>query len=134
VIALLPPAERRGLVFMDPPFEDAEEFRSLASAIRRAHGRFGHGLLAGWYPIKRQAAVHGFYSQVAELAIRDIIAVEFRLRETHDPSRFSGCGMIVVNPPHLFVRSAHDMADAVLRGLGPPEPGAGVELIRLADE
>lgn len=131
---LLPPVERRGLVFIDPPFEETDEFTTLAEAIGRAHRRFGHGVLAGWYPMKRQAVVRGFYADVVGLNIRDVIAVEFRLRKTLDPGRFNGCGMIVVNPPYLFLQSAHSLAEAVLQALGPLETGAGVDLIRLADE
>ncbi|HEX2942856.1 MAG TPA: 23S rRNA (adenine(2030)-N(6))-methyltransferase RlmJ, partial [Rhodopila sp.] len=130
--ALLPPAERRGLVFVDPPFEDPEEFRSMAKGLAKSHERFAHGIFAGWYPIKRLAALRGFYADIGAMALRDIIAVELYLREPLDPSRLNGCGLIVVNPPYLFEAQARPIAEAVLTGLGPAETGAGINILRLA--
>ena len=98
------------------------------------HARFAHGVFAGWYPIKRLAVVRDFYADVVGLPIRNTIAVEFRVRETLDPDQFNGCGMIVVNPPYVFAQNAFGIGEAVLKGLGPLEPGAGVKTIRLADE
>lgn len=132
--ALLPPPERRGLVFVDPPFENPEEFQSLADGLAKTHERFAQGIFAGWYPIKRLAAVRTFHAGIAQLGLRDIIAVELNLREPLDPSRLNGCGLIVVNPPYLFEPHARLIAEAVLAGLGPAEAGAGVNIVRLADE
>ena len=42
--SLLPPAERRGLVLIDPPFEALDEFESLARAVRGALRRFTTGI------------------------------------------------------------------------------------------
>lgn len=132
--ALLPPKEKRGLVFIDPPFEARDEFHTLAEGLRRGHARFGHGVFAAWYPVKQMAAVRGFHAELVASGMKDIVAVEMHLREPTNPDRMSGCGLAVINPPYQFEDQARAIGDAVLAGLGDVEAGAGTFVVRLADE
>jgi 23S rRNA (adenine2030-N6)-methyltransferase len=132
--ALLPPREKRGLVFIDPPFEMPDEFHRLADGLRRGHARFGHGVFAAWYPLKQMAAVRGFHASLASSDIRDIVAVELHLRELVHPDRLNGCGLIVINPPYQFEELARSIAAAVLEGVGGHETGARIAIDRLVDE
>lgn len=132
--ALLPPREKRGLVLIDPPFEAQDEFRTLADGLRRGHARFGHGVFASWYPVKKMAAVREFHASLMSSGIPDIVSVELHLRETTNPDRLNGCGLIVINSPYQFESQAQSIADAVLDGLGGNEIGAGTIVVRLADE
>ena len=104
--ALLPPREKRGLVFIDPPFEAPDEFFTLEDGIRRGHGRFGHGVFAAWYPIKQMAAVRGFHANLKSSGIADIIAVELHLRDAADPQ------------PIERVRTGCDQSPLPVRGSG----------------
>ena len=130
--ALLPPREKRGLVFIDPPFEAPNEFLMLADGLHRGHRRFSHGMFAAWYPIKQVAAVRSFHSCLTQSGIRDIVAIELRLRDTASPGRLNGCGLVVINPPHRFEDQAESIANAVLNGLG--GSGTGTAIVRLRDE
>jgi 23S rRNA (adenine2030-N6)-methyltransferase len=132
--ALLPPKEKRGLVFIDPPFEAHGEFVTLLEGLRRGHARFRHGIFASWYPIKQLAAVRSFHTGLSSSGIRNIVAVGLRLRDATNPDRLNGCGMVVINPPYRFENHARMIADAVLRGVGEGEDGAGIEVFELADE
>jgi 23S rRNA (adenine2030-N6)-methyltransferase len=132
--ALLPPAERRGLVFIDPPYEAGDEFCRVLAALRMAHDRFASGVLAAWYPIKHRAPVRAFHTALREGGIADVLAAELLLREALDPSRLNGCGMVVVNPPFRFEQEMPAILDALLSRLGDREPGEAVHLERLADE
>jgi 23S rRNA (adenine2030-N6)-methyltransferase len=132
--ALLPPREKRGLVFIDPPFESRDEFKTLSDGLRRGHARFGHGVFAAWYPVKQLAAVRNFHATLASSGIRDIVAVELHLRDTTNPDRLNGCGLILINPPYQFVDEAQSIADAILNGIGDNETGARTLLLRLINE
>jgi 23S rRNA (adenine2030-N6)-methyltransferase len=132
--ALLPPREKRGLVFIDPPFEARDEFFSLVDGIRRAHARFGHGIIAAWYPIKQMAAVRGLHASLKSTGIADMVAAELHLRDTTRPDRLNGCGLIVINPPYQFEDQAGAIVSAILEGLGITDHGARSAVIRLADE
>jgi 23S rRNA (adenine2030-N6)-methyltransferase len=132
--ALLPPREKRGLIFVDPPFEARDEFFVLTEGLRRGHGRFGHGVFAAWYPIKQMAPVRGFHASLRSLGIRDIVAVELHRSDTTNPERLNGCGLVVINPPYQFDDQAGSIAEAILAGLGDGERGARTAVARLADE
>jgi 23S rRNA (adenine2030-N6)-methyltransferase len=131
---LLPPKERRGLVLIDPPYEEPEEFATLAAGLRAGHARFGNGVFAAWYPIKHRAPVRAFHAAMRDSGIRDVVAAELWLREPVDPARLNGCGLLVVNPPFRFEAEAPPILAALLERLGAGEPGAGTALLRLADE
>ncbi len=132
--ALLPPAERRGLVLIDPPYEAADEFDRFLAGLRTGHARFRAGVFAAWYPIKHRAPVRRFLTGMRESGIRDIVAAELWLREPLDPARLNGCGLLVINPPWRFAEEAAPILAALLDRLGAREPGEGTALIRLADE
>jgi 23S rRNA (adenine2030-N6)-methyltransferase len=132
--ALLPPKEKRGLVFIDPPFEAPHEFSTLAAGLERGHSRFRHGVFAAWYPIKGMGKVREFHAALFASGIRDIIVAELRLRDASNPDRLSGCGLAVINPPYLFADQASAICEAVLEGLGDSEAGAGTSVVRLVDE
>jgi 23S rRNA (adenine2030-N6)-methyltransferase len=129
--ALLPPAQKRGLVLIDPPYEDPREFAHLAEGLALAHARFPAGVLAAWYPVKHRAPVRAFFDA---LSLRDVIAAELLLREPLDPARLNGCGVLIVNPPYQFEIQAHSILTALSDRLGDREAGAAATVTRLADE
>jgi 23S rRNA (adenine2030-N6)-methyltransferase len=96
--ALVPPAERRGLVLMDPPFEQPNEYQAQLQALRDAHTRWPTGVYALWYPIKDEAIVQGFYRKLADSGIRHLLVAELRLAPA-PAGFFAACGMLLVNPP-----------------------------------
>jgi len=130
--ALLPPAERRGLVFIDPPYEAADEFSRLAAGLRAGHARFATGVFAAWYPIKHRGPVREFHAMMREM--RDVVAAELWLREPLDPARLNGCGLLLINPPYRFEAEAPPILRALLARLGTGEPGGGIAVERLTDE
>lgn len=132
--ALLPPRERRGLVLIDPPFEDPQEFARLAAGLATGHAHFRTGVFAAWYPIKHRAPVRTFFAALRQTGIRDIVAAELLLREPLDPARLNGCGLLVINPPFRFELEVPVILDALLERLGRNEPGAHTAVTRIADE
>lgn len=97
--ALLPPAERRGLVLVDPAFEVTDEFARMTASLRQAHARWPGGHYALWYPIKHRAPVDRFHGDLAMTGIRRILAVEMTLYDDGPPDRLNGSGLVIVNPP-----------------------------------
>ncbi|MBV9747993.1 MAG: 23S rRNA (adenine(2030)-N(6))-methyltransferase RlmJ [Acetobacteraceae bacterium] len=132
--ALLPPRERRGVVLIDPPFEERDEFGRLLDGLRLGHARFGHGVFAAWYPIKQRAPVRQFLGSVQASGIRDVVTAELCLREPLDPTRLNGCGLLVVNPPYRFEQDVPPLLTALLDRLGGREPGESAWVRRIADE
>ena len=132
--ALLPPVQKRGLVLIDPPYEDPAEFARLAAGLQAGWSRFRTGVFAAWYPIKHRAPVRAFHTALVESGMRDIVAAELWLREPLDPTRLNGCGLVVINPPFGFEPAALSILQALLDRLGNREPGDGIAMIRLVEE
>lgn len=109
---LLPPAERRGLILIDPPFEAVDEFAQLAAGLRAAYRRFATGIYLIWYPIKTQSAADGF---VGEALITGAPALTIEIGIAAPEGRLARAGLLVLNPPFGF---AAEMA-AVLARLEP---------------
>jgi 23S rRNA (adenine2030-N6)-methyltransferase len=128
--ALLPPPQRRGLVFIDPPFEQPDEFSRLADALVRARARFPAGVLAAWYPIKHRAPVRAFLDAMRAGPVRDVVAAELLLREPLDAARLNGCGLLLAAPPFRF----EEEAPAILAALSDRLGGIGGGVTRVVDE
>ena len=98
--AYLPPKERRGLVLIDPPFEQPNEFAHLADALASAHRKWATGLYALWYPLKDPQQTSKFVRKLAASSIRKILQLEIEIAaQGSDDAALYGTGMIVVNPP-----------------------------------
>jgi len=132
--ALTPFPERRGLVLIDPPFEQEGEFARLAAALATLRHRFRAGVLMAWYPIKHRAPVREFHTALREAGVADCLAAELTLRESTDPTRLNGCGLLVANAPFGFEDTARAILDALLRALDRGEDGAAVSLTRITAE
>jgi len=97
--AHLPPAERRGLVLIDPPFEDDGDFHRLSHHLAAAHRKWATGIYALWYPIKGRGDADELAKRLRRLAIPKILRAELTVSAVSDPTRLNGCGLILVNPP-----------------------------------
>lgn len=103
--ALLPPAEKRGLVLVDPPFEARDEYERLVRFASTALGRFSNGIYALWYPVKQRHAADAFVRRLTRAIGRE--AVDIRLFVSHpQDGRMRGCGLAVINPPYAFLQGA----------------------------
>jgi len=132
--ALLPPAERRGMVLIDPPYESPDEVERLVAGLQVAHTRFPGAVLAAWYPIKHRAPVRALHDALRGTAIRDIVAAELLRRTPLDAARLNGCGLLLINPPYRFEAELAPILTALLDRLSDGEPGAETHISRLADE
>lgn len=104
--ALVPPVERRGLVLVDPPFEQPREFERLATGVVEAHRRWATGVSALWYPIKAGRDVNDFKRWLGEQAIAPTLCLELLIDRRAPVGTLSGCGLIVLNPPWTLLAEA----------------------------
>lgn len=97
--ALLPPRERRALVFVDPPFEKPDEFERLARELGQARRRLATGCYAIWYPLKDPVAVATFEASLPAGWLR----LELALPDGAVPAgKLAACALAIVNPPWTF--------------------------------
>jgi len=97
--AYVPPKERRGLVLVDPSFEDAGDFARLGEALEAAQRKWAGGTYLLWYPVKERAGPDALARRLRRSGIAKILRVELSLGGTRADNRLGACGLIVVNPP-----------------------------------
>lgn len=130
IAALLPPrTAKRGLVLMDPPFEQRDEFARLTHAVIEARTRFPAGIVAAWYPIKHGAPPRAFLHALKDAGQRNLLTAELTLRPPLDPTRLNGCGLLIANPPYQFEEDARSILNALCPYLGETETRATVEWV-----
>lgn len=123
--AFLPPQERRGLVLIDPPFEQPGEFDRLADALEDGMKRWETGVFMIWRPIKDAAGWRGFLR--ATEGIGDALNVDLNIRGPVD-DKLTGSGLFIVNPPFGLGESLLDLLPW-LAGQLAIGPGAGWSLL-----
>lgn len=109
----VPPKEKRGLVLIDPPFEEANEFERMIDGLVKAYRRWPTGIYALWYPIKDMDAVRAFRHQIVASGIPKIVDMRFSIRPTSREPRLDGSGMVIVNPPFTFEQEMATMLPAL---------------------
>jgi len=121
--AHVPPKEKRGIVLVDPPFEEKGEFDRLVDGLLKAHRKFSGGLYALWYPLKDTRAVHDFISALRDCGIPKMLRAELSIRPASNPPRLHGTGMILVNPPFTLEGELRILLPALAQLLGDPGEG-----------
>jgi 23S rRNA (adenine2030-N6)-methyltransferase len=103
VKAQLPPPERRGLILIDPPFEEPGEMVRMTDALAEGLKRFQSGIYLLWYPIKEEKPIQRFHRAVVAAGnaanMPTPLCVELFLRPPRNPNLLNGAGLLIVNPP-----------------------------------
>ena len=121
--AFLPPHERRGLVLIDPPYENPEEFTRIAHSLPVALKRWETGIVAIWYPIKEKALVEKFYRVLKTNIKQPVMAIELTIYPDL-PGHLNGCGMVIINPPWQFDKEVENELPWLWKALSVDQQGA----------
>jgi 23S rRNA (adenine2030-N6)-methyltransferase len=100
LLALIPPKEKRGLVLIDPPYEQPDEFDRLEQTLLAATARWPSGVYAVWYPIKHGEAAQRFLNRMAASGIRRQLVIELTHERDDLPGGLNGSGILIINPPY----------------------------------
>lgn len=98
--AHLPPKERRGLVLIDPPFEQKTEFDTLARQFREWKKRWPNGVYLVWYPIKAHLPVEALKEAARAAAFPRTWFVETLVSPRAQAETLNGCGLTLFNAPY----------------------------------
>jgi 23S rRNA (adenine2030-N6)-methyltransferase len=102
--AFVPPNERRGLVLIDPPFEQSDEFDRLATGFAAAFVKWPTGIYLLWYPAKSRRATDELARRVAAAAATvkppgKTLRLEFSVAPQGPGAALATTGLLVVNAP-----------------------------------
>jgi len=129
--ASLPPAERRGLTFIDPPYEEThEDFARVSAAIAEALRRFATGVIAAWYPIKDDRLTGPWLAALGRTLECEAFLGELWLYPRDARVALNGSGVLVVNPPYRIAQRMQEWLPELLKILQ-AGPDGGVSIRRL---
>ncbi len=98
--ALLPPAQKRGVVLIDPPYELQEtEYAIILKALKTALERWPTGIYAVWYPVKLRSQVQPFLRAIGQVPVKRVLRAELLVHAANTPLRLNGAGIVVLNAP-----------------------------------
>ncbi|HEY7301746.1 MAG TPA: 23S rRNA (adenine(2030)-N(6))-methyltransferase RlmJ [Xanthobacteraceae bacterium] len=97
--AYVPPIERRGLILIDPSFEDDADFTRLGRGLEAAHRKWPGGIYVLWYPLKGRRGLDTLALTLKRSGIGKILRIELCIGAIAEEGPLGGCGLIVVNPP-----------------------------------
>jgi 23S rRNA (adenine2030-N6)-methyltransferase len=126
--AFVPPNERRGLVLIDPAFEQKDEFERLAERFATAFEKWPTGSYVIWYPAKTRRATDGLAERVAQAAASvkppgKCLRLEFSVAPQMADSALASSGLLIVNPPWTLQNELKIILPELEKPLG--QGGAG---------
>jgi 23S rRNA (adenine2030-N6)-methyltransferase len=115
--AFVPPISRRGLVFIDPPFEERDEFEQIASALNSGIKKWPTGIFLAWYPLKDMAGIKTLRTRYRPSIRVPTLNCEF-LRVPLDEKKLAGSGLVLCNPPWQFEAKVTTLCQQLLTAFG----------------
>jgi 23S rRNA (adenine2030-N6)-methyltransferase len=126
--ALLPPPSRRGLILIDPPYEDKGDYKRVKDALQDALMRFATGTFAVWYPVLQRMESRQLPEKLKRLNANGWVQVTLTVK-TPAPDGFGlhSSGMIIINPPFTLEPMLRTLMPSMVDLLG-QDTGAGFTL------
>ncbi len=101
--AHLPPLERRGLVLIDPPYEEsARDFEQARAAIGDILQRFATAVIMLWYPIKDARDTQQWRKRLRTSLQQPFLVSELWVHPCDSRVALNGSGLIIIHPPYLL--------------------------------
>ena len=114
--ALLPPPPRRGLVLIDPSYEDKQDYKRTLNAVKEGLKRFATGTYAVWYPLVQRREATELPRHLESLPVKNWLHVTLTVKKpSGDGFGLHGSGMYVVNPPWTLHAALQEAMPALTR-------------------
>ena len=129
-----PPPERRGLILIDPPYEQKDETAKAARILADGMKRFATGIFMLWYPLKAKGDEEICLEAAKALGRPGTLMAELRVREAFKEGGLAGSGVIIVNAPWKLDEEMRLLLPALAErlGLGPWGQGRAEWLVPTA--
>ncbi len=126
--AFVPPKERRGLVLIDPPYEQKDEFERLATGFAEAFAKWPTGSYLLWYPVKSRRATDTLARHVTDAigagpTAGKCLRLEFSVAPQAAGTALISAGLLIVNPPWTLAGELKVLLPELEKPLG--QGGAG---------
>jgi 23S rRNA (adenine2030-N6)-methyltransferase len=126
--SLLPPPSRRGLVLIDPPYENKDDYRMVKNTLEDALKRFATGTFAVWYPVLQRMESRQLPDKLKRLPGNGWLNVTLSVSgPAPDGFGLRSSGMFIINPPWTLEPLLKELMPYLVSVLG-SDPEAGFTL------
>ena len=123
--AVLPPAPRRGLTLIDPPFEDKSDYQTMISAMQDALKRFATGIYAIWFPHLQRQEIAEMTANLKKLPCKSWLHAGLNIQSpSAEGFGMHGSSMFILNPPWTLPQELQALLPYLVEVLGQGQ-GAG---------
>jgi len=126
--ASMPPKPNRGMVLIDPPYEQAKEYRQVSEAVANAVKKWPSGVFCIWYPLlsperidRRSGEVEASpkhelsedmllqFTDIAKAAKVGLLDIRFAYQSPSSEVGMYGSGMVIFSPPWQLEKSMQEV-------------------------
>lgn len=132
VLSHMPPPSRRGVVLIDPPYEIKNDYEKAVETVINAYKKFSSGTFIIWYPVVTRSYIETMEAKFKSSNVRNLLKVEFKLREDSEEYGMTGTGLFIVNPPWQLKSQLEEILPFMKDTIG--TSGSDFEATTLIDE
>ena len=108
---LLPPISRRGLIFIDPPYEDRKDYEKVFSYVKEGLKKFATGIFVVWLPNIQRYEVKKALKKFNDLKVKNLYHVKVQLqKDKPDSLGLRGSNLIIINPPYGIIPKLDELS------------------------
>lgn len=109
--SLLPPPPRRGVILIDPPYENKQDYVQVISTVKNATKRFPTGCYLIWIPLLQRAEAQELPLKLQKTLQQNWLYVALQIQQPSSTGfGMHGSAMLIINPPYIL----HDELDQIL--------------------
>ena len=119
LISLLPPAPRRGVILIDPPYEEKHDYDKVVYTVKEGLKRFASGCFIVWYPCLARVESQKLSERLCKISPDNFLDAKLMVHAPNaDGFGMFGSGVFVVNPPYRLQEQLQSILPELVRILG----------------
>lgn len=119
--ACLPPYTKRGIVIIDPPYEQKQDYQQVVSTIQDSLKRFASGCYIIWYPLLAREEPQQMVNALRGLDTPNWLNVTLQITNASDDIGMYGSGLYIINPPWTLPKTLQESLPILTRLLAKDE-------------
>ena len=117
--ALLPPAQKRAVVLIDPSYEVKDDYARCVQALTEIHRRMPAAQVVLWYPVVQRSNVDWMLAALQRSTVRDLWQAELGIDADTDTHGMTACGLLLLNPPWTLAAQLREALPLLQQQLAP---------------
>ena len=96
---MLPPAQKRAVVLIDPSYEVDGDYKQVVKLVAEIHQRMRSAQILLWYPVVARGDIERMIAGLERSNVKDLWQFELGVAPDSIGHGLTASGMLVVNPP-----------------------------------